>query len=166
MANAGLGAWKSATVHCAKFAERVVVSDFQVGRLGGVFQILRSLTNRAVGVKSVALSDAGGACYGDMAEKASAAPDLDLRANVAERTHLRAGVQNRGGVYDRTGMDFCHLSTRPKRRMPSETTSPLTRQRQEALPRRFFALVSSHSMKSVSPGMTGLRNLTSSALMK
>ena len=33
MADAGLGAWKSASVHCAKFAERVVVSDFQIGRL-------------------------------------------------------------------------------------------------------------------------------------
>lgn len=40
MTDDGFGSWKGAAVDSAKFAERVVVSDFQKGRLGGVFQIL------------------------------------------------------------------------------------------------------------------------------
>ena len=166
MTDDGFGSWKGAAVDRAKFAERIVVSNLKKGRLGGVFQILRALTDRAVGIKNVPLPNACGTGYGDMANEARSASHLDLRADVAEWPDLNIGVQNRRGVDDRAGMDFCHLSTRPKSRIPSETTSPLTKQRQEALPRRFLALVSSHSMKSVSPGMTGLRNLTSSALMK
>lgn len=92
MTNDGFCSWKGAAVDRAKFAERVVVSDFQKGRLGGVFEILRALTNRAVGVEYIPLSDACGTGYGDMANEPSSASNLDLRANVAEWPDLNIGV--------------------------------------------------------------------------
>ncbi len=92
MTDDGLGSWKGAAVDRAKFAERVVVSDFQIGRLGGVFQILRALTDRAVGIKNVPLPDACGTGYGDMANEARSTSNLDLRANVAEWPDLNIGV--------------------------------------------------------------------------
>ena len=92
MTDDGFGSWKSAAVDGAKFAERVVVSDFQKGRLGGVFEILRALTNRAVGVEYIPLSDACRTGYGDMTNEASSASHLNLRADVAEWPHLNIGV--------------------------------------------------------------------------
>ena len=92
MTDDGLGSWKGAAVDRAKFAERVVVSDFQKGRLGGVFQILRALTDRAVGIENIPLSDACGTGYGDMANEARSASNLDLRADVAEWPDLNIGV--------------------------------------------------------------------------
>ena len=92
MTDDGFCSWKGAAVDRAKFAERVVVSNFQIGRLGGVFQILRALADRAVGIENIPLSDACGTGYGDMANEARSASNLDLRANVAEWPDLNIGV--------------------------------------------------------------------------
>ena len=92
MTDDGLGSWKGAAVDSAKFAEGVVVSNFQVSRLGGVFEILRALTDRAVGVEYIPLSDTCRTGYGDMANEASSASNLDLRADMAEWPDLNIGV--------------------------------------------------------------------------
>ena len=92
MTDDGLGSWKGAAVDRAKFAKRIVVSDFQKSWLGGVFEILRALTNRAVGVEYIPLSDACRTGYGDMTNEARSASNLDLRADVAEWPDLNIGV--------------------------------------------------------------------------
>src|SRR5437763_16557436 len=59
-----------------------------------------------------------------------------------------------------------HLSRNVNMRSPSETTASFTTQLQRAFASRLLrALINSALMKSVSPGKTGLRNFTSSALM-
>ena len=92
MTDDGLGSWKGATVDRAKFAERIVVSNLKKGRLGGVFQILRALTDRAVWIENIPLPDACGTGYGDMTNEARSASNLDLRADVAEWPDLNIGV--------------------------------------------------------------------------
>ena len=92
MTDDGLGSWKGAAIDRAKFAEGVVVSNFQKSRLGGVFQILRALTDRAVGVEYIPLSDACRTGYGDMTNEERSTSNLDLRADVAEWTDLNIGV--------------------------------------------------------------------------
>ena len=92
MTDDGFGSWKGAAVDCAKFAERVVISNFQKGRLGVVFQILRALANRAVGIKNIPFSNACRSGYGDMTNEARSASHLDLRADVAEWPDLNIGV--------------------------------------------------------------------------
>ena len=143
-----------------------MITDLEIGRLCCVFQILRALADGGVWVKNIPLADACGTSDRNMTDQARATADLNLRTDMTEWPDFRIGMDDGAGINNRAGMNRCHLSTSPKRRIASETTSPFTRHRQEAFPSRFFALVSSHSMKRVSPGMTGLRNFTSSALMK
>src|SRR5437868_1908918 len=42
-----------AAIHGYEFAKRIIVSDLEVGRFAAVFQILRLLTNRAIGVEFI-----------------------------------------------------------------------------------------------------------------
>jgi hypothetical protein len=48
------------SVYRAKFPEAIVITDLEVGRFAGIFQILRLLANRAEGVKRVSRTDRGG----------------------------------------------------------------------------------------------------------
>ena len=86
--NACFRAWQRASVDCAKFAKGIVVSDFEIGRLNRVFKILRALTNRAVGIKNIPLTDACGPTDRNMTNQSRAFANLDLRANMAKRPHL------------------------------------------------------------------------------
>src|SRR5204863_7044658 len=89
--------------------------------------------------------------------------DYAIGTNNRAATKLRSGIDNCGGV----NLDIAHLSRNVNMRSPSETTASLTTQLQCAFASRLLrALISSAWMKSVSPGKTGLRNFTSSALMK
>src|ERR1700752_3054424 len=86
-------------------------------------------------------------------------PDYTIRAN----NHIRSNPGVR--VHDGGRMNR-HCSTNANVSVPSETTSPFTRHRQLAFPTLAFALKSSASTTSISPGVTGFRNLMSSALKK
>src|ERR1700693_4082661 len=68
-------------------------------------------------------------------------------------------------IDDCSGMN-AHAATNANINVPSEVTSPLTRHRQLAFPMFPLALRSSASTINISPGTTGFRNLTASALKK
>src|SRR5678816_1583969 len=94
--------------------------------------------------------------------------DLHIRPDDTIRTDLAARAQACARIDDRSWMDLCptHKSTKPNSISASDTTSLFTTQRPFARATFFLCCVISTSMKSVSPGTTGLRNFTSSALMK
>src|SRR6202011_6015712 len=83
-------------------------------------------------------------------------PDDRARPNLSARVHKRA----------RMNLHVAHLSRNVNINSPSETTASLTTQWHFALASRSpRALISSAWTKIVSPGITGFRNFTPSALM-
>ena len=53
-------------VNRREFAEAVIVTDLEVGRLALVFEILTAMADAGVGVESVAVADCRGTVDGDM----------------------------------------------------------------------------------------------------
>lgn len=91
--------------------------------------------------------------------------DLHVCSNVTKGADFRSLTDHGGSVHNRAGMDERHLSTSPKAgvppRPPRHSREATAGGLAETLGTRQFTLI-----KSVSPGITGLRNFTSSALMK
>src|ERR1700722_6901388 len=85
--------------------------------------------------------------------------DDAIRTNDHIRTNLGSRIHHGGRMN-------AHWWRNANINVPSEVTSPLTRHRQLAFPICPFALKSSASIISMSPGTTGFRNLTPSALRK
>ena len=157
-------AGQGAAVHRAEFAEGVAVADFEKGRLAFVFEVLRFLSDRRVSEKEIAAADRCRAHHRDVVLEFGVFADDDVRPDHAVGPDAGAGGDFRRGIDDGGRVD--HSETRPKRRLPSLTISPLTVQEQAARAMVLRERVSSQWMNSVSPGKTGLRNFTSSALMK
>src|SRR5437588_8278948 len=89
--------------------------------------------------------------------------DHTIRSDDCSRSNLRARIDNRR----RMNLHVAHLSRNVNINSPSETTASFTTQWHLAFANRSpRAFVSSAWMNIVSPGITGLRNFTSSALMK
>src|SRR5689334_22840897 len=86
-----------------------------------------------------------------------------IRSDGAPRAKLRFRIDN----CRRVNLHVAHLSRNVNINSPSETIASLTTQWHFAFAKRSpRAFVSSAWMKIVSPGITGLRNFTPSALMK
>ena len=167
VADFGQGVWSGAAVDGDEFAEAVAVADFEVGGFGDVFEVLGFLTDGAEGVELVACADGGWAVEADVVLEPATGPEGNVGANDGVGADFAVIADLGGRVDDGGGMDLCaHGSTTPNIISASLTTSPLTRQRPRALTMAFFRWVISTSMKRVSPGTTGLRNLTASALIK
>lgn len=153
-----------------KFPETIVVADNQMSRFALVLQILGLLTDGAVSEKAVAITDLGRAAYGHMMLQLAVGTDADRALDDAVRPHHRIGSDLGLGIDDggRVDAGFSHgyLVKSENISSPSETTLLFTVHLQTALPRLRRALVNSTCMNRVSPGNTGLRNLTLSALMK
>ena len=64
----GLRSWKGTSVDRTKLTKRIVVANLEIGRLGCVLQILRTLPDRGVRIKNILLSDARGASDGYMTD--------------------------------------------------------------------------------------------------
>ena len=163
-ADHGFGAGEGAAVDGGEFAEGVAVADFEMGRFAGVFEVLRFLSDGSVGEEEISRSDFRRAHDGDVVLEFGPGTDDDVGADNAVGSDAGGGIHLRRRIDDGGGVD--HSETRPKRRMPSLTISPLTVQEQAARAMVLRERVSSQWMKRVSPGKTGLRNFTSSALMK
>ena len=157
-------AGQGAAVDRAEFAESVPVADFEKSRLAVVFEVLRFLSDRRVSKKEIAASDFGRAHHRDVVLEFGVFADDDVWPDHAVGPDAGAGRDLGRRIDDGGRVD--HSETRPKRRLPSLTISPLTVQEQAARAMVLRERVSSQWMKSVSPGKTGLRNFTSSALMK
>lgn len=117
-------------------------------------------------VADAAACEVGGvACVGE--------PPCQVGGGGAEAQRVSCGVHSgnagtglESGKAAAWGCGRGQRSRRPNMSSPSEVVSPLTVQRQRATPMLRFTLRISASMKSMSPGTTGRRNLTSLALMK
>src|SRR5207237_8424210 len=91
------------------------------------------------------------------------ASDDTVRSNDCVLADLCSGINN----VRRVNLHVTHLSRNVNINSPSETTASFTTQWHLAFANRSpRAFVSSAWMNIVSPGITGLRNFTSSALMK
>ena len=166
IADDGAGVRGGAAVDSDELAEGVAIADAEVGGLALVFEILSLLADGGIGVEYVFRANDGGARDGDVMLEAAAGAELGLCADDAVGADNYAGAEARAGLDDGCGMDIAHVSINPNIMWASETTSSLTTQRPKALATRPRNLSISTWMKRVSPGMTGLRNFTSSALMK
>src|SRR6266513_6205937 len=160
---------RRATADCDEFAERVFIADFKVSRFALIFQVLRLLTNRAGGVKFIPRTGAHRSAKRDMLLQPTIRAEHHVRTYYAIGTGDRSGadlcarIDNRG----RVNLHVAHLSRNVNISSPSETIASFTTQWHFAFANRSpRALVSSAWIKMVSPGKTGLRNFTSSALMK
>jgi len=101
----GLAPGARAAVDGAKFAEAVVGADFEVGRLGFVFKILRSLSDRTEREEMVAVSNPGGAGHADVTGEDAMGADGDIGSNDAEGPNFRIFSDLGRGVDDGGGMD-------------------------------------------------------------
>ena len=163
-ADDGFRAGQGAAVDRAEFAEGIAVADFEVGRFAGVFEVLCFLSDGGVGKKEIAAADGGRAHHGDVVLEFGVFADDGVGSDDAVGADAGAGMDFGRRIDDGSRVD--HSETRPKRRMPSLTISPLTVQEHAARAMVLRERVNSQWMKRVSPGKTGLRNFTSSALMK
>src|SRR5438067_978236 len=108
----------------------VVVADAQTRRLAVIFQILRLLADRAVGVKLVAAPDGGWPGNGDVVLKPAAIADAHTRFDDAIRPDANIRADLHGRINDRRRMDLrAQVCTSVNNMSASETTSSLTTQR-------------------------------------
>lgn len=169
------------TVDGAKLTKGVVIAHFEPCGLSLIFQILRLLTDTAIGVKFIPFPDAGRAHDGDVMLEPATISEHDVCtddavwADVAVCADLGARINNSGGMNHRgkelkrcvtEALQTAQRSTTLNINSASETTWPLTRQRPMAWATLRFTFVISVSITSVSPGSTGRRHFTSLALRK
>src|SRR5882724_11440884 len=152
-----------------KFAERILIADFQISRFALVFQVLGLLADGAVSVEFVFSAGLHRPAECNVMLEPAVWAEHHIGAYHAigpddcPCPDLCAGINNRG----RVNLHVAHLSRNVNISSPSETTASFTTQWHFAFARRSPRdLVSSAWIKMVSPGKTGLRNFTSSALMK
>src|SRR5213078_2265651 len=160
---------RSAAADCDKFAERIFIADFQISRLAFIFQVLRLLADRAGGIKFIPSTGAHWSAKRDMLLQPAILTKHYVRCDNAIRSNDCSGADFRAWIDNcrRMNLHVAHLSRNVNINSPSETTASFTTQWHFAFARRSPRdLVSSAWMKIVSPGKTGLRNFTSSALMK
>lgn len=101
----GLTSGTGTAIDGAEFAEAVVVADFEVGRLGFVFEILRPLSNRTEREEMVVVPDAGGAGDADMTGEDAMGTDGDIGSDDAEGPNFRIFSDLGRGVDDGGGMN-------------------------------------------------------------
>ena len=136
-------------------------------RLARVLEILRLLADGAESVEAIAPANLARSIQAHVMLQPAVGTEFDIGTNDAIRADLAALRDVRGGIDDGRGMNpRAHVSMMQNIMSASETTSPLTRQRPRAFTITRFFWMSWTSIKSVSPGTTGLRNFTASALMK
>ena len=121
-----------------EFAKRVFVADFQIGRLAAIFQILRLLSDRAVGVKFVFRAGPHRPAERDVMLQPAICAEHDVRADHAirpddcSRADFGARIDNRG----RMNLHVAHLSRNVNISSPSETIASFTTQWHFAFARR------------------------------
>jgi hypothetical protein len=95
---------RGGTMHGAKLTEGVVVPHFEPRWFAAVFEVLRLLTNGAVGVEFVPFSDPRRPHDRHMMLKPAAIPEHDIgsddaiRADVAIRADLGGWINDGGGM--------------------------------------------------------------------
>ena len=120
-------------VHRTIFAEHIVMSHFQIGRLTLVLQILAPTTNITVGIKLIAFAKRGRAVDSYVAVKHATFAQLHLVADHTERADINVVSQFRTRMNNCTGMDFCHGSGI----LPQFLRKGKTKNRFNALPASF-----------------------------
>ena len=94
-----------AAIHRAKFAECISRTDFEICRLAGIFEVLRTLPDRAVGKKKIVLANARRACerrvVGQSATRTERdiGPDHAIGADFDILTDPGRWVNNRSRMY-------------------------------------------------------------------
>ena len=157
-----------AAMHRHKFPKGISISHGEMSRLIRVFQILRPLAERREWIKHVRFSKARRPLKTHMMPQTAACAEFHIRPDDTVRPDLAPLGDPRAGVDYCRRVDLCltHASTTPKSISASETTSLFTMQRPFTFASARLCCVISTSMKSVSPGTTGFRNFTESALIK
>ncbi len=159
---------RSAAMHGHELAEGVAVADAKMRRLADVFQILRLLADGAEGVEAVAAADLARSARAHVMLQPALRAECHVRADHAVWTDLAVFADLRCRIDDRRGMNLrrAHVSTKPNIISASRHDLAVHDAAPAAFTIDFFRCIISTSMKSVSPGTTGLRNFTASALMK
>jgi hypothetical protein len=98
---AGLGG----TMRGEPFAKKIMVADFQPGRLVLVLYVLRRLADDATGVKAVPLSDDSLAGEIDVRPDAAVRSNNHIAVNYSVGADLDGGIQLGLGMDDGSGMD-------------------------------------------------------------
>ena len=121
---------RRAAIHGNEFAKSISVADFQKSRLTRVFQILRLLPDRAIGVKLIARACSHRPGQRDvMLQPAVFAnhhfgPDDAIRPDVCSRSDFCRRIDNGR----RVNLHVAHLSRNVNINSPSETTASFTTQ--------------------------------------
>ena len=150
-------------------AEDVVISDLHASDAPLPFQVLGFQSQACKGKHLVVGAEGGMAVDDDVRMQLAAVAEADVLTDDAVGPDFAIGTQLRARMDDRRGMNGRRHGQRSKNMhvtTASLTTSWFTRQVPLARPILPRDLVSSTSMMSVSPGVTGLRHFTSSADMK
>ena len=119
-----------APIYRDEFAKRIFIANFQIGRLARVFQVLRLLTDRAVGVKFIFSAGAHRPAQRDVMLQPAVRSDYDvgvnhtIRSDNRSRTDLRARIDNRR----RMNLHVAHRSRNVNINSPSETIASFTTQ--------------------------------------
>ena len=93
MTYAGFTIAFGAAINRAKFAESIFVANFQIGRFAGIFQILRLLADRTVGVKFIFRARLHRPGKGDMMLQPASFAQHDPGADNTIRTNDCSGAQ-------------------------------------------------------------------------
>src|SRR4051794_10151860 len=89
-----------------EFAKRVLVADLEIRRFAGVFQILRLLADRGVGVKLVPRASACRSANRDVVLQPAVGAEHDASLDDAIWTDDGPGAELRSAINDRSRMNL------------------------------------------------------------
>ena len=151
------------------FTDCIVTTNARPSSAARPLEILRTQADARVRINDVRLAEFSSAIDDDMRMQLATAPQSDMRTNHTVRSNFAFFADDGGGINYGGSMNVAHASSASmsmKVTNASLTVSPSTKHLPCALPILPRDLVSSTSMVSVSPGITGLRHLTFSAAIK
>ena len=90
-----------AAIDRAKLTKSISVANFEISRLARIFQILRLLTDRRIGIKSILASGLHRPGKGHMMLQPAFFAQYHTRRDDAVRTHDGAGSKFRGRIDNR-----------------------------------------------------------------
>src|SRR5213079_3384732 len=130
IADAGFSFAGGAPADCNEFAKRIFIADFQVSRFALIFQVLRLLTDRARGVKSVFRSGLHWSAERDVMLQPAIWTEHDVRADDAVWTDACPSAEFCSGFNNgrRVNLHVAHLSRNVNISSASETMASLTTQ--------------------------------------
>src|SRR3954471_18204339 len=150
-------------------ANHIVVADFEARLLAFELQVLWFQPQRRKWEDSVVRADSGGPLEHDMREQFAVLAHFDICANDAKRTNRATFGNVSGGIDDGGGVDSrAHAGrfTNWQVTMASHASLPSTRTLPCILTALLRHTITSTSMRSWSPGVTGLRNFARSMPVK